>query len=120
MGHCIFPEYLIKWSVDLANNRRGPTRAHMRNKRRHNYEKEAMLNLRNILSFKFLLREILEDSSMNEDFTNAFVANVITKGSRVSLKEAKDYVRSLTKEGVLEKQTSDEILQLLDRNRKYR
>lgn len=104
----------------MADNRRGPTRAQMRNKRRQNYEKEAMLNLRNIISFKFLLREILEGSSMNEDFTNAFVANVITKGSRVSLKEAKDYVKTLTKEGILEEQTSDEILQLLDRNRKYR
>jgi hypothetical protein len=92
----------------------------MRNKRRQNYEKEAMLNLRNIISFKFLLRETLEGSSMNEDFTNAFVANVITKGSRVSLKEAKNYVKSLTKEGILEERTSDEILQLLDRNRKYR
>jgi hypothetical protein len=104
----------------LAVNRRGPTRAHMRNKRRQRYEKEAMLNLRNILSFKFLLREILADSSMDEDFTNAFIANIITKGSRVSLKEAKDYVKSMTEEGVLEKQTSDEILHLLDRNRKYR
>lgn len=104
----------------MAVNRRGTTRAQMRNRRRPKYEKEAMLNLRNILSFKFLLREILADSSMNEDFTNAFIANVITKGSRVSLKEAKDYVKSLTAEGVMEKQTSDEVLHLLDRNRKYR
>jgi hypothetical protein len=105
---------------DLANRRRGPSGAGMRNKRRQNYEKEAMLNLRNIISFKFLLREILAKSSMDEDFTNAFVANIITKGSRVSLKEAKDYVISMTKEGVLEEKTSEEILHLLDRNRKYR
>ena len=104
----------------MANHRRGPSGAGMRNKRRQNYEKEAMLNLRNIISFKFLLREILEDSSMDDDFTNAFIANVITKGSRVSLKEAKDYVIAMTKEGVLEEKTSQEILVLLDRNRKYR
>jgi hypothetical protein len=105
---------------DLANRRSGFTKARMKNKRRPAYEKEAMLNLRYIINFKFLLREILAKSSMDEDFANAFMANLITKGSRVSLKEAKDYVRSLTKEGVLEKQTSEDILQLLDRNRKYR
>ena len=92
----------------------------MRNKRRQNYEKEAMLNLRNIISFKFLLREILAQSSMDEDFTNAFVANLVTKGSRGSLSDAKDYVTTLAKEGVFTQKTSDEICKLLDRYRKYR
>lgn len=105
---------------DLANRRRGPSGAGMRNKRRQNYEKEAMLNLRNILSFKYLLREILQESSMDEDFTNAFIANIITKGSRVSLKEAMDYVVSMAKDGVLEESTSEDILRLLERNRKFR
>lgn len=57
---------------------------------------------------------------MNEDFTNAFVANLITKGSRGSLAEAKDYVRSLVDQGVMEERTSEDILRLLDKNRKYR
>ncbi|UCE75175.1 MAG: hypothetical protein JSV56_05590 [Methanomassiliicoccales archaeon] len=104
----------------MANRRTRFTKARNKNRNRPVYEKEAKLNLRNLYSFEYLLREILADSSMNEDFTNAFIANVITKGSRASLKEAKDYVRSLAKEGVLENETSDEIIQLLDRNRKYR
>lgn len=106
--------------LDLVNRRRGPSKATMRNKYRNNYEKEPRLNLRHLDSFKYYLRQILEDSSMDEDFTNAFIANLITKGSRVSLKEAKDYVRSLAKEGIFKEETSDAICHLLDRNRKYR
>ena len=104
----------------MANRRTGPTKAQIKNKRRPAYQKEAMLNLRYIISFRYHLRHILEDSKMEEDFSNAFIANLITKGSRVSLMEAKDYVRSLTKDGVLTEETSKEILYLLDRNRKYR
>jgi hypothetical protein len=92
----------------------------MKNRRRSNYEKEAMLNLRSLDVFRNILREILAESEMNEDFRNALIANIITKGSRTSLKEAKDYVRSLVKQGTLSDKTSDEICQLLDRNKKYR
>ena len=87
---------------------------------RPNYEKEAKLNLRALYSFKYYLRQILDESSMDEDFTNAFIANLITKSSRESLREAKEYVRSLVDEKVLEGKTSDEICRLLDRFRKYR
>jgi len=92
----------------------------MKNKYRSDYQKEEKLNLRYLSVFKNLLRRILEDSSMNEDFTNAFIANLITKGSRGSLREAKDYVRSLADQGIFQDKTSEEICMLLDRNRKYR
>ena len=104
----------------MANKRYGPSKARMKNKYRPDYQKEAKLNLRYISRFKFLLRQIMEESSMNEDFTNAFIANLITKGSRGSLNEAKDYVRSLADQGIFKDETSEEILLLLDRNRKYR
>lgn len=105
---------------DLANKRTGPSKARIKNKRRPDYEKVAMLNLSSLSRFKYHLRRILEDSSMNEDFTNAFIANLITKGSRGSLKEAKDYVRSLSDQGIFKDKTSEEICTLLDRNRKFR
>jgi hypothetical protein len=104
----------------LAQRRTGFTKARMKNKRRPDYQKEAKLNIRNLDSFRYYLKEILERSSMNEDFTNSFTANLITKGSRVSLSEAKEYVRSLAKDGVLDEQTSEEICRLLDKYRKYR
>jgi len=104
----------------LANKRNSYSKARIKNRRKPDYQKVAMLNLRYISSFKFQLKRIMEESSMNEDFTNAFIANLITKGSRGSLNEAMDYVRSLAKEGIFKEDTSKEILLLLDRNRKYR
>ncbi len=104
----------------MVNRRGGFTKAKMKNKRRPDYQKEAMLNLRSLDSFKYYLMQILETSSINEDFTNAFVANLITKGSRVSLIEAKEYTKSLAKDGVFTQKTSDEICRLLDQYRKYR
>lgn len=104
----------------MAQRRTGFTKARMKNKRRPDYQKEAKLNLRGLDSFRYYLKQILERSSMNEDFTSSFTANLITKGSRVSLSEAKDYVKALAKEGVLEEETSNEICRLLDKYRKYR
>ncbi|UCF08181.1 MAG: hypothetical protein JSW28_00365 [Thermoplasmata archaeon] len=104
----------------MANRRTGPTKAKIKNKFRQNHQKEPMLNLRSLAIFKYHLRRILEDSAMDEDFTNAFIANLITKGSRGSLREAKDYVRSLANQGVFKDATSRDICDLLDRNRKYR
>lgn len=104
----------------MANRRTGPSKAQIKNRYRSDYQKEAMLNLRYLSVFKNRLRRILDESSMNEDFTNAFIANLITKGSRGSLREAKDYVRSLVDQGIFKEETSEEICNLLDRNRKYR
>jgi hypothetical protein len=79
-----------------------------------------MLQMRDHDSFEYDIRHILEDASMGEDETNAFIANLITKGSRRSIAEAKEYVIELSKKGVFPNSVSDKICTLLDRNRKYR
>lgn len=104
----------------MARQRARPSKARIRNKHRIEHQKEAMLNLRAIHSFKYYLEPILEESSMNEGFTNAFTANLITKASRVSLREAKEYVRSIADQGIFDEKTSREICDLLDRHRKFR
>ncbi len=104
----------------MAYRKRRYSNTRFKNKKRFDYQKVAMLNLRAITPFKYHLREILGDSKLDEDFTNAFIANLITKGSRGSLSEAKDYVRDLEKQGVFTDAISNEICSLLDRHRKYR
>lgn len=91
-----------------------------RNKKRINYEKVAMLRMRDLIIFKHHIRQILDESSMNEEVVNAFIANLIAKGSRGSIAEAKEYVKEVTEQGVFTDVISDKICTLLDRNRKYR
>jgi len=91
-----------------------------KNKKRFASEKVAMLRMRDLFSFKYDIRQILEDTSMNEDAANAFIANLITKGSRGSIVEAKEYVKELAEKGVFVDNISDRICTVLDRNRKYR
>ncbi len=79
-----------------------------------------MLNIRYARSFEYDLREILKDSEMKEDYVNVFIANLITKGSRNSLREAKEYVQDLAKDEAVDSSSAERICALLDRNRKYR
>jgi hypothetical protein len=106
--------------LHLAYRKRSYKNSRYRNRKSSDYQKVAMLNLRAITPFKYHLREILDASKLDEDFINAFIANLITKGSRGSLSEAKDYVRDLEKQGVFTNTTSENICSLLDRHRKYR
>lgn len=106
--------------LHLVYKKRTNTRSRFRNRKGSDYQQVAMLNLRTIVPFKYHLKEILGDSQLDEDFINAFMANLITKGSRVSLSDAKDYVRDLEKQGVFTDSTSSRICSLLDRYRKYR
>ena len=101
--------------------RRGQmSKASYKNKMRSDYQREAMLDLRSLTSFKYHLKHILEESSMNEDFQGSFSANLITKASRGSLKEAKDYARSIAGQGMFKEETSEAICDLLERYRRYR
>jgi hypothetical protein len=104
----------------LGSRQNRYTKARIKNRMQADYKKEPMLNLRSLDIFKYDLRHILKDSSMDEDFTRAFTANLITKASRGSLREAKEYVDELAEKGVFKDQTADKICRLLDRNRKYR
>jgi hypothetical protein len=106
--------------VNLVHRGRRSGEGVNRNKKRFEYQRVAMLQMRDLATFKYFIREILEDSSMDQEAVNAFIANLITKGSRNSLMEAKEYVKELAEKGVFADETSDKICTLLDRNRKYR
>jgi len=79
-----------------------------------------MLNLHRLGSFKYDLREILNASPMDKSTIPTVVANIIAKASRVSVKETKDYIRDMEKQGVLDKIAADDTCSLLDRYVKWR
>ncbi len=80
----------------------------------------AMLNLHRLGSFKYDLREILNASPMDKTAIPTVVANIIAKASRVSVRETKEYIRDIEKQGVIDKIAADDTCSLLDRYSKWR
>lgn len=104
----------------MAYRKRAPKSYDKKRRKEPDYKKVPMLNLRSVISFKYYLREILEDSDMKEEYKNAFVANLVTRASRGSLREAKDYIGELVEKGAIDDDYGLKICDLLDRFRKYR
>lgn len=98
-------------------NQGGKTAGKMRSSE---YHRTAMLDIRRENSFNYYLTKIFEDAGLSEETFATHIANITTKGSRVSLKEAKDYAKRMQDENKIEERTCKEILQLLDRYRKWR
>ena len=82
--------------------------------------KQAMLNTHKINPFKYDMNELLAATSMDDAKASAFLASVIAKASRVSTKDAKDFIRGYVNTGDLTKEESEKMCKLLDKYSKYR
>ena len=89
-------------------------------KTKESTKRQAMLNTHKINPFKYDMNEILEASSMDPSKASSFLASVIAKASRVSTKDAKEFVRTFLDAGDLTKEEYDKISRLLDRYSKFR
>ena len=66
-------------------------------------KRQAMLNTHRINPFKYDMNQILDASAMDPAKASSFLASVIAKASRVSTKDAKDFVRTFQDAGDLTK-----------------
>ena len=89
-------------------------------KTKESTKRQAMLNTHKINPFKYDMNEILEASSMDPSKASSFLASVIAKASRVSTKDAKEFVRTFLDAGDITKEEYDKISRLLDRYSKFR
>ena len=65
--------------------------------------KQPMLSMHKIQPFKYDMNEILNDTSLDPSKASAFLATVVAKASRISLKEAKDYISQMVETGDITK-----------------
>lgn len=79
-----------------------------------------MLNTHKMAPFKYDLKEILSKTQMDEAKASALVASLIAKASRVSTREAKEFVKSFVEAGDLTKEEFDKISKLMDKYSKFR
>ncbi len=87
---------------------------------RHASARQSMLNTHKLAPFKYDMNEVLSRSSMDPTMASSFLATVIAKASRISTRDAKDYVQTFVDEGHLTKDEASDIGRLLDRYSKYR
>lgn len=100
-------------------NDRG-ARKNKQQRTKESVKRQAMLNTHRINPFKYDMNEILEISSMDPSKASSFLASVIAKASRVSIKDAKDFVKTFLGSGDLTKEEHDRICKLLDRYSRWR
>lgn len=83
-------------------------------------DRRRMLDLRREGHLKYDLRDVLSRSSLASEQQATFVATVLSKGSRQSTGEAKDWVTAKMNEGIIARNDRDAINTLLDRYSKWR
>ena len=72
-----------------------------------------MLSLsKSLIYFKYDLKEILQESDMDEAHITQFMASIITKASRVSLDDAKEYIHQVATDGKITEETAEKICKL--------
>ena len=82
--------------------------------------KQPMLSMHKIQPFKYDMNEILNETSMDPAKASAFLATVVAKASRISLKEAKEYIAEVVEAGDLTKDEQTRFNNLLQKYSKYR
>jgi hypothetical protein len=89
-------------------------------KTKESTKRQSMLNTHKINPFKYDMNEILTASAMDPAKASAFLASVIAKASRVSSRDAKDFIRTFVDSGDITKDESEKMCKLLDRYSKFR
>jgi hypothetical protein len=79
----------------------------------------GMLNMRRLGEFKFDVRELFVENQMDPDLATTFLASIIAKASRLTVREAKDFVREQQDSAIITKSVADGLCYLLDRYTKY-
>jgi len=78
--------------------------------------RESKLNMGRLNSFEYRLKKILEDVEAG----STMFGNIRTKSANQGIKDAEQYVETLTDDGDIEKEKAGEILELLNRFSKMR
>jgi len=108
-------------SINTKNSTRKPPRKFGASKpKNRDSKRQSMLSNRRIGPFKYDIKEILEKSSLDPSIQSSFLASLIAKASRTSIKDAKIYVKEFVSEEGLTDEEYSRISRLLDRYSKYR
>lgn len=98
----------------------GPGHNEANRQTRESRSRDRMLNLGRENHFRYDLEMIVQDSSVEEEKQLSLRQMIVTKASRLGIPETKFYLDEKVDEGILEKETANEIKRLLDKYATYR
>ncbi len=101
-----------------SGGRRRRPRRRQDKRTKESMRRQSMLNSGRITPFKYDMNTILSSTDLDDAYTSSFLATVIAKGTRVSTRDAKEYVREQKEE--FSKDEIDRICKLIDRYSRYR
>ena len=79
-----------------------------------------MLDIKKVNYFRYAVTEIFNSTDIDTKIWNPILASIVTKASRLSIKEAKDYIHELENEQILDKETAKVLSQLLEKYKSWR
>jgi len=79
----------------------------------------GMLNQRRLGEFRYDVRELFVENQMDPDLATTFLASIIAKASRTTIRDTKDFVRDQQDQDIITKDVADGLCYLLDRYTKY-
>ena len=100
------------------NQRKGSKRN--QNFKENDRQLNKMLDLGKLPIFRYEARSIFRSSSVDEKVWAPMLASIVTKASRLGIKEAKEYIIKQNEEEILPEETIKALSRLLDRFKKWR
>ena len=90
---------------------------------KHNDNEQRLvkkLDIRKLNYFRYDVKEVFNSTDIEPKVWNPLLASISTKASRISIKEAKEYIYKLEKENVFSKDITRELVYLLDKYKRWR
>ena len=102
--------------------RRNQKKHQNRERRFRNDEQRLVkkLDLRKLNYFRYDVKEIFNSTDIEPKTWNPLLASISTKASRLSIKEAKEYIIQLEKDEVLANEIAQNLINLLDKYKRWR
>ncbi len=102
--------------------RRNQKRFSPRTQRTNNTEQRLakMLDVRRLSYFRYDATEILNSSGIEEKVWTPILASIVTKASRLGIKDANEYIQKLEKDEILDIEITQSLIRLLDRYKRWR
>jgi len=103
--------------------RRNQKRFSQNQRNQNNYHEKPlikMLDLRKLNYFRYDAKEIFNSTNLDQKVWNPLLVSIVTKASRLSIKEAKDYIDRIAEEGVINQDTTKELIHLLEKYKRWR